>query len=156
MLCGKTPLTHTSAWQLRLSYSPWGCTGLSHGHCNDLKGQTPQQSQATPTGWTALWEMEFGSLYCVMHLGLRLKNHNVETRPKSLCKNCHAAQYKPKIPDKCVFVCIKYAYECVSLGLVLVLLVRGISVKRSRCLYISVLYLFDYTVCILWAVWTAW
>lgn len=55
MLCGKTPLTHTSAWQLTLSYDPGGSTGLSHDHCNDLKGQPPQQARPTPTGWAALF-----------------------------------------------------------------------------------------------------
>lgn len=62
MLCGKTPLTHTSAWQLGLSYGPGGSAGLSRDHCNDLKGQPPQQALATPTGWTALWETQLGSL----------------------------------------------------------------------------------------------
>lgn len=63
MLCGKTPLTHTSAWQLGLSYGPGGSTSLSHDHCNDLKGQLLQQAEATPTSWTALWKMQFGSLH---------------------------------------------------------------------------------------------
>lgn len=52
MLCGKTPLTHTSGWQHGLSYGPGGSAALACDHCNDLKGQSPQQAQATPAGWT--------------------------------------------------------------------------------------------------------
>lgn len=63
MLCGKTPLTHTSAWQLGLSYGPGGSAGLSHDHCIDLKGQLTQQAQATPATLTAVWKMEVGSLH---------------------------------------------------------------------------------------------
>lgn len=53
MLCGKTPLTHTSAWQHGLSSGPGGWAALACDHCNDLKGQAPQQAQATPAGCTA-------------------------------------------------------------------------------------------------------
>lgn len=67
MLCGKTPLTHTLAWQLGLSCGPWGSAAPLHHQSNDLKGQPPQQEQATPTSCTALWEMKFSrSLWCTL------------------------------------------------------------------------------------------
>lgn len=53
MLCGKTPLTHTSAWQHGLSSGPGGRAALPRDHGNDLKGQTPQQAQATAADCTA-------------------------------------------------------------------------------------------------------
>lgn len=38
MLCGKTPLTHTSVWQLGLSYGPGASAGLSRDSRSNLKG----------------------------------------------------------------------------------------------------------------------
>lgn len=92
MLCGKTPLTHTSGWQHGLSYGPGGSAAPACDHCNDLKGQSPQQAQATLAGWTPspLGNDAFGpqaGLLLVLVVVYYYHTKNVEKRPKTLCKN---------------------------------------------------------------------
>lgn len=155
MLCGKTPLTHTLAWQLGLSYGPGGSTGLSHDHCNDLKGQLPQQAEATPTSWTALWKMQFGSLHnmwCILPSGWNLKKERKRKKKEKQQKKAGQTDYtkaiaaKAKQTNKKGQMCLYFwstmlfgihitssCYQCEShvLNVLFVIVVRGSSIKRQ-------------------------